>query len=231
MLKSLLQAVAHIFSPRVCPICESTLGESEEIMCTDCLLQMPRTHFHTSPFNIIHQRLGPAVKLDRAAAWFYYVKQTSYAQLLVDTKYGGRPLLGRKLGEAYAREIEPSGFFDGIDALVPVPMHYSKRLLRGFNQTEEICRGISRVTGIPQHKLLAAPVSHGTQSHHTAAERMAALKGTFAATAEASDYDSRHLLVVDDIITTGATMQEALVNLRHACPSATISVLALAATM
>ncbi len=231
MLKELLRAVAHVLSPEVCPICGVTLAEGETLMCTDCLLQLPRTHFHLSPFNILHHRLGPAVPLDRAAAWYYYVKQSLTARMIVDMKYSGRPRQGQIMGEIYAREILPSGFFSGVDALVPVPMHYSKRLLRGYNQTEEICLGVSRATGLKIADVLRAPISHGVQSRRSAAQRKAAVQGTFAASARAADYDGRHLLIVDDIITTGATMQEALASLHSACPSSTLSVLALAATL
>ncbi len=230
VLKSLLQALGHLFSPRVCRICGTTLAEGEEVMCLNCLLSMPRTHFHRNQFNELHKRLGPGIPLDRVASWFFYNRHSDYARLIIDTKYGGRPKQGRKLGRMYARELLASGFFTGIDAMVPIPMHWTKRLMRGYNQTEEICRGISQATGIPVACLLKAPVSHGVQSRHTPEERAIALKGTFAATRNASDFDGRHLLAVDDIITTGATMNEALQHLHSACPNATLSVLSLAAT-
>lgn len=231
MLRELLRAAAHIISPNVCQICSATLSEGEEVLCTDCLMQMPRTHLHLSDFNIIHQRLGTSARIDRAAAWFYYTKQSAYARLIVDTKYSARPLQGRKLGEIYARETAPDGLFNGVDCLVPVPMHFTKRLLRGYNQTEEICRGITRATGIPWASLLAAPESHGVQSRHTADQRRAAIKGTFACTDTAPAHDGEHLMIVDDIITTGSTMLEAVENLRAACPHSPISVLALATTI
>lgn len=231
MLKQLLRAAAHIISPEVCPICGLTLTGDESLLCTDCLLQLPRTHLHLSPFNILHHRLGPGVPLDRAAAWYYYVKQSGSARLLVDTKYSSRPRQGQLLGELYAREIMSSGFFSGIDALVPVPMHISKRLIRGYNQTEEICRGISRATGIGIADILRAPVSHGVQARRSAAERIASVKDTFAATPDAARHDGRHLLVVDDIITTGATMHEAIATLHAACPASALSVIAIAATL
>lgn len=197
-------------------------------MCTDCLLAMPRTHFHLSPFNELHKRLGPAITLDRAASWFFYTKRSHYAQLIIDTKYAARPRQGQALGRMYANEILPSGFFTGIDALVPVPIYWLKRLTRGYNQTEEICRGISMVTDIPMACLLKAPVSHGVQSRHSMQQRILALKGTFAPTKSASDFDGKHLLLVDDIFTTGATMTEALAQLQAACPSSTLSILTLA---
>lgn len=231
MLKTLLQAVTHIFSPRVCTICGLTLADGEELMCTHCLLQMPRTHFHLNPFNILHQRLGPSIPLDRAAAWFYYAKESGYARMIIDTKYGARPLQGRLMGKLYARELIADGFFRGIDALVPVPIHITKRLLRGYNQTEEICHGISEATGIPTADILRAPYSHGVQSRRNAQERVLALSGTFAPSKTACNYNGQHLLLVDDIITTGATMREALLNLRAACPDSTLSILALGTPM
>ena len=111
-----------------------------------------------------------------------------------------------------------------------MPMHWTKRLRRGYNQTEEICRGIGDITGIPTLSLLTAVSGHGVLSRLRAWERARAVSGTFAASASAAAHDGKSLMVVDDIITTGATMSEALKALRKAVPSATIHVLGVALT-
>ncbi len=231
MLRLLLRALTHMVSPVVCQICGQTLAQGEEVMCAGCMLDMPRTYLERSTFNEIHQRLGPNPPVDRAAALYYYSRGSAFARLLIDAKYSSRAAQARELGRLCAKALAPSGFFSGIDALVPVPLHWTKRMTRGYNQTREICRGITDVTGLPCRELLRAQQGHGVLSRLGAAERRKAVEGTFAATANAPDYDGKNLMVVDDIITTGATMTEALTSLRQAAPRATLHVLSIALTL
>lgn len=231
MLRMMLRAAGHMFSPAVCQICGQTLAVGESLMCSACLMDMPRTSLERYTFNEIHKRLGPSSPVDRAASLFYYSRGSRYARLLINAKYDSRPAQARELGRLCAEELEPSGLFCGLDALVPVPMHWTKRLTRGYNQTMEACRGISDVIGIPTIPLLKARSGHGVLSRLRAWERRQAVEGTFAATAEADRYDRASLMVVDDIITTGATMSEAIKQLHAAAPSATLHALGIALTV
>ena len=229
-MRSLLAGLGHIAAPRVCRVCGRALAAAEEHLCLGCLVDLPRTGAHASEFNIIHQRLGHNCHVDRAAGWFFYRRATPYARLLVDAKYGGLPRLARSLGRICAAELKADGFFDGIEALAPMPMHWTKRLARGYNQAEEICRGIADATGIAIcHSALRAAKSHGIQARQSAAGRYANIAGTIAPGRGAPALVGRNVLLVDDIITTGATVAEAVRALASASPSA-ISVLALGLT-
>ena len=227
-LSDILDGLSHAVAPRLCAICRHPLLHDEHLMCLHCLLDMPRAHITDFEFNTIHSRLAHHIPVARAVAWYLYDKSSPYARLIVEGKYNMRPRQCRTLGAMMAREIVSTGFFDSIDALVPVPLHWKKRLSRGYNQTEEIARGISCVTGIPVINGLRAVLSHGVQSRHTAAERATALAGTFRAL-RPDRLAGRHLLIVDDLITTGATIAESLRAISAASPSA-LSILSLAIT-
>lgn len=219
-----------MLAPRVCRVCGCTLVAAEEHLCLRCLIELPRTGAHASEFNIIHQRLGHNCHVARAAGWFFYRRSTPYARLLVDAKYGALPRLARSLGRICASELKADGFFDGIDLLAPMPLHWQKRLARGYNQAEEICRGIADATGIPLcSNALRTNKSHGIQSRQSAAGRYANIAGTISLGRGATALAGRHVLLVDDIITTGATASEAVRALDSATPAA-VSVLALGLT-
>lgn len=196
-------------------------------MCLGCDLDLPRLSFHRSDFNNIHRRLGHQCKVDRAAGWYEYRKGSAYSRLLIDAKYGDLPDLACELGRKCAAELKPEGFFDGMDVLAPMPMHWWKRLRRGYNQAEKICQGISDITGLPVVDALRAR-SHGVQARHSQGMRYAAMKDTMSLP-HPGRYTGRHVLLVDDIITSGASMAEAVRTLATASPSA-ISVLALGIT-
>ncbi len=228
IMSNLLDGLTYALAPRLCSVCRRPLLHDEHLMCLHCLLEMPRTHITDFEFNTIHSRLAHHTPVARAVAWYFYDKTSPYARLIVDGKYRQRPRQCRTLGAMMAEEIAPMGFFDGIDAIVPVPIHWKKRIFRGYNQTEEIARGISSVTNIPVRAGLRAARGHGIQSRHSAIRRATAVVDTFRAI-HADRLAGLHILVVDDIITTGATMAESLRALSAASPSA-ISVLSLALT-
>lgn len=196
-------------------------------MCLGCDLDMPRLSLHLHDFNAIHRRLGHHSKVDRAAGWYEYLKGSPYSQLLVDAKYGDLPRLARDLGRRCASELGRDGFFDGIDVLAPVPMYWWKKLKRGYNQAARICLGISEVTGLPVADAMHAR-SHGVQSRHNQSQRYAAIRHTMSVP-DPTPYSGRHVLIVDDIITSGASMAEAVRAMSSASPAA-VSVLALGLT-
>ena len=195
-------------------------------MCIGCDMDLPRLRISDLEFNEIHRRLGHATHIHRAAAWMQYKSGESYSSLILLAKYGGRPSLGLRLGQTFASEALPTGFFDGIDAIVPVPIHFTKRLRRGYNQTERISSGISEVTGIPVMDVLRTVRTHGVQSRHGRDARFSAIAGTIALRKKARVAGLR-LLLVDDIITTGATIAECVRALQAGIP-ASVSVASIA---
>lgn len=198
-------------------------------MCLYCLTEMPRVDVHTDSFSVIHKRLAGHVPLERCASWFYYFRDNPFARMIQRAKYNSRPALARRLGAMYAREIAPDGFFDGIDMIVPVPLHRFKHLIRGYNQSEEIARGISSVTGIPVESTLLKARRHSTQTRRNAYDRWLNTRHIFSVTDTPLSSGS-HLLIVDDVLTTGATMLGCMEAIHAADTSVKISILTLGLT-
>ncbi len=219
----------NVIVPRVCRICGQSLARGEDLMCLQCELDMPRTMVHRLDFNDVHKRLGHKCRVHRAAGWFYYLRQSAYSRMLIDAKYAGQPSVDRKLGAMCAVELQRDGFFEGIDFLVPMPMHWTKRWMRGYNQAREICLGIESVTDIPVVEALRARRAHGVQARKSSDERFAGIAGTLGLSAHWPVIAGKSVLFVDDIITTGASASEAVQTLWHASPRA-VSVLALGLT-
>lgn len=220
-------SIVDVIIPRVCTVCHTSLVEGEDVMCLDCLLHLPRTDLHTKYPNELTDRLfSLKAPIERGTALYHYVSGTPYVKLIHDTKYNRRPCIGRKLAEMHAREIKDAGFFEGIDVIIPIPLHFTKLWRRGYNQSEEIARGISNVTGIPVGDNLIAVKRHSTQTHKNATERRLNSIGSFKVI-HPEELDELHALIVDDVITTGSTILAGLEALHSASPTTRLSVYSL----
>ncbi len=162
----------------------------------------------------------------RATAYFYYYKEGKYSGLIHHLKYYDHPEVGTYLGRLAANELRQSGFFDGIDMIIPVPLSKKKNRKRGYNQCDYIARGISEITGIPIHSDCAERViDTDTQTHKNHMERWKNTEGAFRVI-KPEILKGKHLLLVDDVSTTGATLH-ACVSSLLTTPSVRISIFAL----
>ncbi|MBJ2185276.1 phosphoribosyltransferase family protein [Paramuribaculum intestinale] len=226
-IRSWIDDLASVIFPRVCEVCGRSLAHGEHILCLECLTDMPRTGIASDAFTQMHIRLAsPGLPVEKAASWFYYYRDSPYAKLIQQAKYNGRPRLARTLGRMFATEIAPTGFFDGIDVITPVPLATLKFIIRGYNQAKEIALGISDATGLPVEEMLHAR-RHSTQTRRTSYQRWINTRGVYTVSKHHTP-DSRHILLVDDVMTTGATTLSCLTALHTASPAARISVATLA---
>lgn len=228
-LKVWLRDFLSLIFPDVCEVCDTTLVHGERTLCLHCYADIPRTNLHSQHFSEIHKRLAGHTPINSAASYFYYYKENAYARMIQRAKYNNRPALAMRLAEMFASEILPSGFFDGIDAIVPVPLHWTKELTRGYNQSREIAKGISNITGIPVADNLVAKRSHATQTRRGAFERWMNTKDIFTVEAP-QELEGKHILIVDDVITTGATLLSCADAIHAVSPGVTISVASLGFT-
>jgi len=206
-IKYYLQAAADTVMPRLCPVCNAVLGADEQHMCRRCLATLPLTHIEDIPFNTMEQLFAGKVRVERAAALFYYEKGSPYASILHDIKYRNMARLGVWMGHLSVDKMKHSGFFDGIDVIIPVPLHRDKQAKRGYNQAQMIAQGIARETGATLLEAVTAVKPHSTQTKKGAYERWLNTQGTVAATADASlKLQDKHILLVDDVVTTGSTI-------------------------
>lgn len=212
----ILQYIADLLMPRLCPVCKRPLNADEKYVCAMCMAELPRTGYHAVEFNAMEQLFAGKVPIERAAGYFYYERGSRHAAILHAIKYHNQPEMGEWMARQFACEIKTSGFFDGIDAIVPVPLHRSKLAQRGYNQCEYIARGMASVAGCPVKKLLKAVKGHETQTHKGQHERLLNIEGVFGTVAELDRYADSHLLLIDDVVTTGATLISCAELLKYA---------------
>lgn len=198
-------------------------------MCLACRINLPLTGFERSPKdNDMLDRLQGLARIEQAVAYFHYRRSSPQAALIHDMKYHGHSNIGRQLAREYSRTLLPLGFFNTIDAIVPVPLSFWRHCRRGFNQSAVIAQGIADTTSLPIIDALRAK-SHRSQTRRNAADRRTATRGIFSARPDALS-GAKHVLLVDDICTTGATLHACATALNSAHPSLQISVFTLAAT-
>lgn len=225
-LKYWCRAALAVIYPRVCEVCGRALVEGEEMICLSCSVDMPRIHICSdADANEVLRRVASTTPLFRGASFFYYHKNSPYARLIQRAKYNGRPDIDRHLARRFAIEILPSGFFSGIDAIVPVPIHFLKRLSRGYNQSYHIALGLSDATGIAVSQCLKARRPHASQTRLSPFDRWRNTRHTFRAV---SGINPSHVLIVDDVLTTGATLTACAQAIHAAYPNTRISILTLA---
>ena len=195
-----------LFFPQCCLICGKTLLEGEEYLCFQCLSNIPRTHLYLRKDNEMEKELWGKFPIERASAYLYYSKGGDVKKLLTDLKYRGNADLGCFLGRCMTREMLSSGFFQGVDGIIPVPLHPRKQKIRGYNQSIMLANGISSVTNIPVwNDLLVRTQYTQTQTRKGSYERWLNVKDMFECTSPERLRD-KHVLLVDDVFTTGATL-------------------------
>lgn len=197
------RALIGMLYPEVCEVCGRALVEGEEMLCLKCLADMPLCSAADFTDTEIHRRLM-RIPIERAASLYYYYKDTPYAMLIQKAKYAARPKLARSLGRIVAEMLKSKDFFDGIDAITVVPLHKSKERRRGYNQSLMIARGVAEVARLPILDLLDCS-RHGTQTARSVWQRWANAESTYTARA-GIDASGLHILLVDDVITSGATL-------------------------
>lgn len=218
--------------PRVCHLCGATITSSysqEEFLCPGCLAALPRTLYHCRPDNPMEQRFAGLVPFERATGHFFYRSGSEMSELMQDLKYRRFRNLARYMGELAASELMLTGFLSDIDVVVPIPMHFLKKARRGYNQTEEIALGIERASGIAVDRSLRARRPHGTQTALSVEGRRQNLKDVFALRTTHS-LDGKHVLLLDDVCTTGTTLIEGATTLLGATKHTKVSFLALGVT-
>ena len=228
-IKTLLANFFSLLYPRLCVICEEPLIENEEFFCFACFLRLPKTHYHLIPENQAIERFSGRISLEKASSYFYYSKGGVAQKLIAEIKYRDNKNLGEWIGEYLANDMVSSGFFQGIDYLVPVPLHRSKEKKRGFNQAEKIALGISQATKIPvETNNVFREKANSTQTRKGRFERWKNTQNVFNLK-DMELFNEKHILLIDDVLTTGSTL-EALAQSLLKSKGIKISILTLAIT-
>lgn len=200
---------------------------NEEIICTNCLYHLPRTNFHLRNDNPVAKTFWGRVPLENATAYYYFGKGSKFRKLIHKLKYNGNKEIGVFLGRHFASELLKTNYLSGIQKIVPVPLHPSKERKRGYNQSYYIALGMAEATNIPlDAKTLKRIAASETQTRKGRFERWQNV-GEIFSLAKSHDFENQHILLVDDVITTGATL-EACAHTILSVKGARVSVAALA---
>jgi ComF family protein len=200
---------------------------NETLICTECYILIPRTNYHLKPDNPVSQLFWGRCLISKAAAFSFYIRDSRIKKLIHQLKYKGIKEIGPELGRIYGNSLRSSGFMDDIDLIVPVPLHPSKKRQRGFNQSDLISAGMADATGIPMDPdLLVRKTGTKTQTRKSRYDRWTNVQDIFRVKDE-NRLKHRHILLVDDVITTGSTI-EACANEMLKVENVKVSVAALA---
>lgn len=203
----LLDDFFHLFFPTLCEACSSALYQGEELVCLRCRRQLPGTGYLKHPDNGVARLFWGRVPLERAAAVYFFNKGARIQHLLHALKYRNRPDVGVLLGRWMFEEALAKGWLDDIDLLVPVPLHPKKQKKRGYNQAAMLARGFAAGSALPLEEDLLYRAEHrDSQTRKSRSARWENVKSSFALK-EDKDLAHKHVLLIDDVITTGATLE------------------------
>ena len=207
MKDSFWSRLVDLIAPRACVVCGGRLGIHEFFLCGSCNLQLPRTNYADNPYeNDMARLFWGQLPVERCAALFFYQGGSGPSQILYELKYKNHPEIGEFFGRMIAEEWNDTGFFEGIDLIVPVPLAKERQRQRGYNQSLHIARGIGSVTRLP---IVTYAVSREqfveSQTQKDRWQRNENVEGCFRLN-DGSALKGRHVLLVDDVVTTGATI-------------------------
>ncbi len=202
----LLNHIINLFYPQVCPACGNLLMQNEETVCLSCRYLLPKTMYEKNADNPLAQSFWGQVDFHAVTAEFFFSKTGKVQHLLHQLKYQGNKDAGFFLGQQLGESIKDSELFQGIDYIIPIPLHPKKEHLRGYNQSLVISQGVEDKTNIPiMRDCLARKVFTSTQTKKSRDERWENVKDIF----EIRNHkmlENKHVLIIDDVLTTGATL-------------------------
>jgi len=207
LLKALKDSLLHLAFPHVCEGCGTDNLQAEHLLCLRCLSSLPKTNFHLHANNPIEKMFWGRIALSKATAQYYFTKESMMQRLMHQFKYKANKEVGIYLGKLMGLAMAESNRFSNIDALVPLPLHKSKEHKRGYNQAALLCEGLSGVLNKPILNNIVTRTAHTeTQTRKNRIQRWQNMEGKFDLI-NPSAIENKHLLLIDDVVTTGATLE------------------------
>jgi ComF family protein len=207
LLKALKDSLLHLAFPHVCEGCGTDNLQAEHLLCIRCLSYLPKTNFHLHANNPIEKIFWGRIALSQATAQYYFTKESMMQRLMHQFKYKGNKEVGIYLGRLMGLAMAESNRFSTVDALIPLPLHKSKEHKRGYNQAALLCEGLSGVLNKPTlNNVVTRTAYTETQTRKNRIQRWQNMEGKFELI-NPSVIENKHLLLVDDVVTTGATLE------------------------
>ncbi len=200
-------SLMSLLFPEVCCACHSALADGEKLLCVECRVNLPRTNFHQFQDNPVSRLFIGRIPIDAATSLFYFRKQSKVQNLVHGLKYKSQKDLSVQLGLMLGMDIHQSENFKDTQVVIPVPLHKAKLKSRGYNQSEGFAAGIAAATNalsLPYG--IERQVNTSTQTRKSRLERWTNVKDVFAVSEPLEVY-KKNVLIVDDVVTTGATLE------------------------
>lgn len=229
MLNYFEDLISLVF-PEICNACGKSLYKHENMLCNVCKVKLPYTNFHLEEDNPIEKVFWGRIPIEKAGAYLYFHKGNRVQQLMHRFKYKGKKEIGEYIGNLYGNELLKNNYLSDADLIIPVPLHPEKHKKRGYNQSEYFAKGLSNSLQIPFNKdILIRAIASSTQTKKNRFERWQNVSTIFKIE-NLENITNKHVILVDDVITTGATV-EACANILLKASPKKISFLALACTI
>ena len=223
--KELKNSILHILFPHVCDGCGSDIIDEESSLCMKCIAEMPETNFHLHANNPIEKIFWGRLPIINATAQYYFIKESLMQHLMHQLKYKGNKELGKQLGRLMGYDLQKTSRFKTVHYLVPLPLFPSKEKRRGYNQATILCEGIAEVMDVEiLRDVIARTQFTETQTRKGRIERWQNIEGKFELMRPEKIAD-KNILLVDDVITTGATLEACGHELLQASPKLSIATL------
>lgn len=210
MPKPLLQYLNHftqLFFPHVCEGCGTDVLNHDAVLCAACHAQLPETDFIASAGNLVEKKFYGQLQVQASGAAFYFTKDSLLQQLIKQLKYHGNKEVGFYLGRQLGKYLSETNRFNEVDVIVPLPLNPRKEKKRGYNQAAVIANGINSIWPKPVYtNAVERSIFTETQTHKDRISRWQSMRDVFAVT-DSNALASKNILLIDDIITTGATLE------------------------
>lgn len=210
---SFIHSIIGLFYPSVCAACGTSLFQWEKLVCTRCRNLLPKTGYELNEDNPLAQKFYGKVRLKAVMACFFFSKEGKVQHLIHELKYKGNKEAGVFLGQEIGKAIMEAPLYQGIDYLIPVPLHPKREKERGYNQSMMIAQGISEVTEVPiGNDFMVRSVNTATQTHKTRDDRWENVKDIFELR-HPEKLEGKYVLLIDDVLTTGSTLEACALKL------------------
>lgn len=208
-----INSIIGLMYPTVCAACGTPLFRWEKLVCTRCRSLLPKTGYELNEDNPLSRLFYGKVRLRAVTSCFFFSKEGKVQHLIHELKYKGNADAGVFLGQELGKSIKEAPLFQGLDFLIPVPLHPKREKERGYNQSMMIAQGVFDVTGIPIGEgFLVRSVNTSTQTHKGKEERWLNVKDIFELR-KAAQLEGKYVLLIDDVLTTGATLEACALRL------------------
>tara|TARA_R110002049_G_scaffold304001_7_gene498829 strand:- start:536 stop:1225 length:690 start_codon:yes stop_codon:yes gene_type:complete len=196
-----------LFFPNSCAGCGQTLLNKENLICLPCIGKLPLTNSHLERDNLIERIFWGRIEIERATSYVYFKQEGLVQQIMHHFKYKGKKKIGNVLGTLFANELINSDFVSEINLIIPVPIHPKKKEIRGYNQSDNIAEGMSATLNIPWSRTSVKKIANTeSQTKKKRYDRWKNVETVFKVV-EPDSLKNKHILLIDDVLTTGSTLE------------------------